>query len=916
MKKQKWGAIAKKTMVFLTSCTLMVGGLSYAPAVFYSDPAAITVEALTCNAPSPIAWQQDSTSRAQIDSYLTGVSYWNNHLWTSIGSRNQTIGSSACGLFSVINSVFYKTGNFMDPTFVADWSKANGYRTANNGVDTRFFKAYSQNYGSTYGFSYAGSYSSVSSALEHVRNGGTICGCVPGHWIAIVDYNASTGKYLMLDSSRASSRCGSIGGWSGERGVAWVSGSIFSSGKYTLSGRCMYGLSYSGSRPTPVPDTNTASDSQLPWNYTYPTRTLYQKSPMMNGNDVRWLQSALSYLGYACTVDGYLGAETKNQIRAYQSANGLSVDGKAGTKTLSSLKAKAEAKNNGSSDGQTSNNSNYGTPSRTLRYTKGSLMRGDDVKWLQASLNQLINAGLTVDGMFGKNTYNAVKNFQSLNSLGVDGIVGTYTRGKLTALLENKDYVPPQSSTGTILRYGYSEPSGNLKSGSKGDTVRWLQVALNNTMSSGLDIDGHYGPKTKAAVQSFQSQNGLKADGIFGNASRAKMKELLAARSITICGGSEEPTIAELQLAEQKYYFAEEESIAFEFDSDTADTYHLVIRNEENGEVVYDYQTDEYSLTTALNAGTYTATVTVSNDKGSLTSDPISFAVIQQSEKDEAISQIRSSAYDTALSYDLKTDTLYMTADATYESMWRFVSHENWTFEIYNAYYGKMLTISDGKLKMVDPNPEDANAYWYLYEEDGMSFIKNMTSDQTITISSDGEISLEALDTISDAQSVSFVTDNKNTVVPTFTQIDATHAKLSWNPVEGCDLYTVTIFDTDGVTEDGIFDYIETTDVSCEIEIPENAAYSVYLEASVAGDTIIGIGVGEDDETPEQPEQPPQEEPVDPSEQYLTKVIQLQRYLLNESGYSVSELNELDMDFDGTLTALDLVLLKKMILSD
>lgn len=55
---------------------------------------------------------------------------------------------------------------------------------------------------------------------------------------------------------------------------------------------------------------------------------------------------------------------------------------------------------------------------------------------------------------------------------------------------------------------------------------------------------------------------------------------------------------------------------------------------------------------------------------------------------------------------------------------------------------------------------------------------------------------------------------------------------------------------------------------------------------------------------------------VDPSEQYLTKVIQLQHYLLNESGYSVSELNELDMDFDGTLTALDLVLLKKMILSD
>lgn len=913
MKKRKLKMVSKKAIIFMTSCTLLTGGMSYLPSVFYVNQTAITAEALTCTAPSPIAWQQDSTSRPQIDSYLTGVSYWNTHLWTSIGSKSQTIGSSACGLFSVINSVYYKTGNFMAPIFVADWSKTNGYRTSNNGVDTRFFKAYAQSYGSTYGFSYAGSYSSVSSALEHVRNGGTVCGCVPGHWIAIVDYNSSNGKYLMLDSSRASSRCSSISGWTSNRGVAWVSGSTFSSGKYTLSGRCMYGLSYR--QPVPPPNTDNATDNNLPWNYTYPTRTLYQKSPMMNGNDVKWLQSALSYLGYSCAVDGYLGAETKNQIRAYQSANGLTVDGKAGTKTLSSLKAKAEAKNTGSSDGQTSNNSNYSVPSRTLKYVSGSLMRGEDVKWLQASLNQLIHAGLTVDGMFGKNTYNAVKNFQSLNGLGVDGIVGTYTKGKLTALLENKDYVAPQSSTGTILKYGYPAPTGTLRSGSKGDTVRWLQVALNNTISSDLDVDGHYGANTKAAVQSFQSKNGLSSDGIFGSASRSKMKEVLASRSITICGGSEEPTVVSLNLSEEKYYFAEEESIAFEFDSDTADIYHLTISNE-SGEVVYDYQTDEYSLTTALNAGTYTATVTASNDKGALTSEPVAFSVIQQSEKTEDISQIRSSAYDTALSYNLKTDTLYVTKDATYESMWRFVSHENWTFQIYNAYYGKMLTISDGKLAMVEQDAEDCNAYWYLYEENGMSFIKNMASDMTITVTSDGEILLEELDTVSNAQSIAFVAEDKNSIVPTFTQIDETHAKLSWNPVEGSDLYSITIYDTEGITEDGVFDYIETQDTSCEIAIPENAAYSIYLEASVAGDIIIGIGMGEGDEEEEPPVTPPQEDPQNPSEQYLDKMIQLQHYLLNESGYSPSEVTELDMNFDGELNTLDLILLKRMIGSE
>lgn len=55
----------------------------------------------------------------------------------------------------------------------------------------------------------------------------------------------------------------------------------------------------------------------------------------------------------------------------------------------------------------------------TLRY--GS--RGDDVRKLQ----QLLNAGLTVDGIFGINTQKAVKAFQKAHGLTVDGIVGLKT---------------------------------------------------------------------------------------------------------------------------------------------------------------------------------------------------------------------------------------------------------------------------------------------------------------------------------------------------------------------------------------------------------------------------------------------------------------------------------------------------------
>lgn len=58
---------------------------------------------------------------------------------------------------------------------------------------------------------------------------------------------------------------------------------------------------------------------------------------------------------------------------------------------------------------------------RTLRYG----MRGDDVKVLQKAL------GVKADGIFGRQTDKAVKDFQRTNKLLVDGVVGRQTRNKL-----------------------------------------------------------------------------------------------------------------------------------------------------------------------------------------------------------------------------------------------------------------------------------------------------------------------------------------------------------------------------------------------------------------------------------------------------------------------------------------------------
>jgi putative chitinase len=56
-----------------------------------------------------------------------------------------------------------------------------------------------------------------------------------------------------------------------------------------------------------------------------------------------------------------------------------------------------------------------------------------------------------------------------------------------------------------------------LKLGSEGEDVKKLQIKL------GVDPIGKFGPKTEAAVKSWQSSNGLTADGIVGDGTWSKL---------------------------------------------------------------------------------------------------------------------------------------------------------------------------------------------------------------------------------------------------------------------------------------------------------------------------------------------------------------------------------------------------------
>lgn len=118
------------------------------------------------------------------------------------------------------------------------------------------------------------------------------------------------------------------------------------------------------------------------------------------------------------TVDGGFGSKTNNAVRQFQTQNNLTADGKVGQNTWNALYNK------------------YILNHSSAEQYPGIAMRngqaGATVKSAQQRLN-LKGATLSADGKFGSKTTTAVRNFQSINGLSVDGVIGQNTWAKLYA---------------------------------------------------------------------------------------------------------------------------------------------------------------------------------------------------------------------------------------------------------------------------------------------------------------------------------------------------------------------------------------------------------------------------------------------------------------------------------------------------
>ncbi len=157
----------------------------------------------------------------------------------------------------------------------------------------------------------------------------------------------------------------------------------------------------------------------------------------------------------------------------------------------------------------------------TTRLSRG--MQGVGVRTLQYYLAVIayFNPSLqiiTVNGFFGPETEDAVREFQAFYGLPQTGVVNTETWLKISQIYIDTVSGLPQGYSGGLAKI---YPGFFLSEGMSNQSVRDLQTYLsfigeNYSELPQLSITGYYGDQTRAAVETFQRLFGLDVSGAVG----------------------------------------------------------------------------------------------------------------------------------------------------------------------------------------------------------------------------------------------------------------------------------------------------------------------------------------------------------------------------------------------------------------
>ena len=301
-----------------------------------------------------------------------------------------------------------------------------------------------------------------------------------------------------------------------------------------------------------------------------------------SGEDVTFLQQKLAHAGlYSGPINGKFGELTESAVKKFQGNLGLKVDGIVGSHTWAKLGTNSFPKNP-----QNPGNFPYTpyphqtpivpdnfpktVPQYKIHAKKGD--RGSKISYLQ---EELLFRGFyqgKIDGVYGSQTENAVKRFQSAHNLAITGFVDEFTLKELQkpvidfeltqpfqpktkfasvvvpisytekvqylskdscafpdtlgcsqdssknkVSVGNKQFNPYNNTYGAIRGYSsFTLPT--LRSGRVNDRelVRGLQEILRRLGYNPGGIDGRFGSRTRSAVSAFQSSKSLRADGVVG----------------------------------------------------------------------------------------------------------------------------------------------------------------------------------------------------------------------------------------------------------------------------------------------------------------------------------------------------------------------------------------------------------------
>lgn len=261
-----------------------------------------------------------------------------------------------------------------------------------------------------------------------------------------------------------------------------------------------------------------------------------------SGNDVKTIQLQLNRIrrNYPAiplipNPNGVFGVSTRNAVQAFQRIFNLTPDGIVGKATWYQLKYiynGVKRLNELTSEGLTAE--------EVTRPFPGVLREGDTgigVRSVQYYLDVIAYFSdavpdVTVDGVFGRQTTEAVQAFQRLAGLNPDGVVGRNTWNALERAYQDVLNIFP---TGLLQGRARIYPGYFLSLGMEGQDVRDLQTYLREIAEyTGsipvIEVTGTFDVPTRDVVAALQGQNDIPATGNVGPVTWNLIRRLYDAR--------------------------------------------------------------------------------------------------------------------------------------------------------------------------------------------------------------------------------------------------------------------------------------------------------------------------------------------------------------------------------------------------